>query len=118
LAAEGGLLLTIPALLGIGFLVRDLRGAMLDERGSTEWWLRAGAVASLFAIALQESVEFSLQMPGNAALFAVVCAIGLQRAPAKRDGHVDDRPAPPRPGRSLRLVPPDRDTQQARELFR
>ncbi len=62
--------------------VRDVRRAIRDQRGSTEWWLRAGAITSLFAIALQESVEFSLQMPGNAALFVVVCAISLQRAPA------------------------------------
>jgi hypothetical protein len=27
-------------------------------------------------------VDFSLQVPGNAALFAVVCAIALHRAPA------------------------------------
>ncbi len=31
-------------------------------------WLRAGAAVGLVAIALQSLVEFSLQMPGNAAL--------------------------------------------------
>jgi hypothetical protein len=72
--------------------------------------LRAGAITSLFAIALQESVEFSLQMPGNAALLAVVCAIGLQRGAGSRDDHGDDQPPlpPRRPGRSLRLVAPER----------
>jgi len=41
-------------------------------------------VTGLTAIALQETVDFSLQMPGNAALFAVVCAIALHRAPQLR----------------------------------
>ena len=85
--------------------MRDLRNAMRDQRGSTEWWLRAGAVTSLVAIAIQESVEFSLQMPGNAALFAVVCALALQRTPASRDEPENDRvPSAPRTARGLRLV--------------
>src|SRR5262245_12891896 len=113
-AAEGGLLLIVPAVICLAFLVRDLRRNMREERGSTEWWLRAGAITSLFAIALQESVEFSLQMPGNAALFAVVCAIGLQRGPGSRDDHGDDqRPMPSRgPVRSLRLVASDQRAQR------
>ena len=73
------------------------------------WWLRAGAVTSLMAIACQESVEFSLQMPGNAALFAIVCAIALHRPPsAGRDA--DEMPPRPRrvtawPPRSLNRHP-------------
>jgi O-antigen ligase len=119
-AAEGGLLLIVPAVICLAFLVRDLRRAIRDQRGSTEWWLRAGAITSLFAIALQESVEFSLQMPGNAALLAVVCAIGLQRGPGGRDDHGDDQPQlpPRRAGRSLRLVASERRKQQTGELPR
>jgi O-antigen ligase len=82
LAAEGGMLLTLPALVCLVVFVRDVRRGLRDGRGSTSWWLRAGAVASLVAIACQEAVEFSLQMPGNAALFAVVCAIALHRPQA------------------------------------
>jgi hypothetical protein len=33
---------------------------------------------------LLEMVEFSLQMPGNAFLFAVLCAIALHRTPSTR----------------------------------
>ena len=88
----------------------DSRPARFDE-----WWLRAGAITSLFAIALQESVEFSLQMPGNAALFVVVCAISLQRAPAISDDPPGDRRSPPRPGRSLRLVAAGRKIDQMGE---
>jgi O-antigen ligase len=79
LAAEGGLLLTIPALACLLIFVREVRRAMLDQDAGTARWIRAGAVTSLIAVAFQESVEFSLQMPGNAALFAVVCAIALHR---------------------------------------
>ena len=39
-------------------------------------------MTGLTAIALQETVDFSLQMPGNAALFAVLCAIALHSAAA------------------------------------
>ena len=48
------------------------------------YWLRVGAVTGLVAIALQETVEFSLQMPGNAALCATLCGIALHRAPSKK----------------------------------
>jgi O-antigen ligase len=97
-AAEGGLLLTLPALVCVTLFVRDVVRRMGDERGTTAWWLRAGAVTSLIAIALQESVDFSLQMPGNAALFAAVCAIALHRPPPTT------RRTPSSP---LRLVPQD-----------
>ena len=60
------------------------RRARDTEAGSTAYWLRAGAITAIVAIALQESVDFSLQMPGNAALFAIVCAIAVHRAPLSR----------------------------------
>jgi O-antigen ligase len=106
LAAEGGLLVTVPALICLGLFVRDVVRGMRMQPGSTAWWLRAGAVTSLVAIALQESVEFSLQMPGNAALFAVVCAIGLHR-PVPAEGRARAAVAPLEqepPRRRLRLV--------------
>lgn len=36
-----------------------------------------GAVTGLLAIALESTVEFSLQMPGNAALFAVIAGLAI-----------------------------------------
>ncbi|MEO7276360.1 MAG: O-antigen ligase family protein [Vicinamibacterales bacterium] len=84
LAAEGGLLLLLPLAGCIIVFARDVRRRLREDRlASTAWWLRRGAVTALVAIALQETVDFSLQMPGNAALFAVVCAIALHRAPAQ-----------------------------------
>jgi O-antigen ligase len=82
LVAEGGLLLTLPALACLAVFVRDVRRAAWEPSDSITRWLRAGAITSLFAVAVQETVEFSLQMPGNAVLFAVVCAIALHRPPS------------------------------------
>jgi hypothetical protein len=41
-------------------------------------------VTGIVAIAFQEIVEFSLQMPGNAALFTVLCAMAVRRASVKK----------------------------------
>jgi putative inorganic carbon (HCO3(-)) transporter len=107
LAAEGGLLVTLPALACLLVLVRDIRRATAGARTETSEWLRAGAIASLMAIACQETVDFSLQMPANAALFAVVCAIALHRPPAAVADAPDrrrvDSPAPAH-RRALRIV--------------
>jgi len=84
LAAEGGVLLVVPAAVCLGIFVVAVRRRFHHETSATAYWLRVGAVTSLTAIALQETVDFSLQMPGNAALFAVLCAIALHKAPQKR----------------------------------
>jgi len=83
LAAEGGLLLTIPAAACLVAFIVAVRRRFIEETSLRTYWLRIGAVTGLTAIALQETVDFSLQMPGNAALFAVVCAIALHRAPER-----------------------------------
>jgi hypothetical protein len=82
LAAEGGLLLTLPAAICIALFIREVRRRLHDDKESSAYWIRAGAVMALVAIALQETVEFSLQMPGNAALFAVLCGIALHKSPS------------------------------------
>ena len=82
LAAEGGLLLGLPALLAAGVFVREVRRRFRESGGDTRtWWLRAGAVTGIAAVALQELVDFSLQMPGNAVLFALLLAIAVHRPP-------------------------------------
>ena len=80
LAAEGGVLLGVPVVCALAAFARDVRRRFV---GSSEsgYWVRLGAVTGLVAIALQSTVEFSLQMPGNAALCAVLCAIALHRDP-------------------------------------
>jgi len=83
LAAEGGALVVVPAAICLFVFVRDVRRRFGESRGSTAWWLRAGAVTALVAIALQETVEFSLQIPADALLFAAVCALALHQAPSR-----------------------------------
>lgn len=77
-AAEGGLLVGVPILLCLWWLGRLIVNR-LDDGNRVRYWMRAGAVTSLLAIAAQSLVEFSLQMPANAALAGVVIAIAMHR---------------------------------------
>jgi O-antigen ligase len=78
LAVEGGLLLGIPILVAILTFALLVRRRLIASEGSA-YWIRLGAVAGLVAVAVQSVVEFSLQIPGNAALFATLCALALHR---------------------------------------
>jgi len=81
LLAEGGMLLGVPALVLFVLFVREVCRRFkegLDDRHT--YWIRCGAVTGLIAIALQETVDFSLQMPGNAVLFALLCGIAARKA--------------------------------------
>ena len=78
LAAEGGLLVGLPILVAAGFFVRDVkRRFQSEDDDETTYWIRVGAVTGLAAIALQEVVDFSLHIPGNAVLFALLCAVAV-----------------------------------------
>ncbi|MES1254431.1 MAG: O-antigen ligase family protein [Acidobacteriota bacterium] len=82
LAAEGGLLVGVPALAALLVFVAEVRRRFAEApREGMTYWLRVGAVVGLVAVALQSLVEFSLQMPGNAAMFALLAAIALHRSP-------------------------------------
>ncbi len=80
LAAEGGLLVGIPVLIVFTLFVRAVRARLRQDAELP--WLRIGAIAALAAIGLQELVDFSLQIPANAALFAVAAAIAVHRSTA------------------------------------
>ena len=102
LAAEGGLWLGVPILLCCWQLARLTRARFRAPHASREhYWLRVGAVTALLAIALQSLVEFSLQMPGNAALFAVVAAIAVHAGRDKTTGLTGEAESP-RPVRGSR----------------
>jgi O-antigen ligase len=78
LAAEGGLLLGVPALLALLIFIRDVRHRFREAADdTTTYWLRAGAVTGLCAVAVQEFLDFTVQMPGAAALFVVLAAIAI-----------------------------------------
>jgi len=88
LVVEGGLGLTLVIVFAVAAtawaIARRFRSRD-DDEGS--YWLRAGATVGLIAVALQSTVEFSLQMPGNAAVFVVLLAIALhwRQGPSSRD---------------------------------
>jgi O-antigen ligase len=76
LVAEGGvvvaLAVAVTALLLTSAIRRTLRAAKIEARG---YWVRTGAAVGLLAIAFQEVVEFSLQIPANAFLFCTLAAL-------------------------------------------
>jgi O-antigen ligase len=88
---EGGLLVGMPAFAAILLGVRAIRRRFAAGRDDgVTYWIRAGATTGILAIALQASVEFSLQMPGNAAFFVVLLAIAMHAAARVRPhGGVD-----------------------------
>jgi O-antigen ligase len=82
LMAEGGFLVGVPIAITIAVFIRAVLQRFRCDRDDPElYWVRVGAVTGLLAIALQSLVEFSLQMPGIAALFVVVAAIALRASP-------------------------------------
>ncbi len=85
LAAEGGLLLGLPVLLTVALLARQTyRRFRESPRTGTTYWIRVGAIVGMVSIAAQSFFEFSLQMPGNAALFALLVGIALHQSPNLR----------------------------------
>ena len=84
LLADGGVLVTLPALVAIFLLGRAIRRSFregVDDAAS--YWLRVGATTGLVAIALQETVEFSLRLPGHGVLLAALIGIALHRSGAE-----------------------------------
>jgi O-antigen ligase len=78
LLAEGGLLVVVPVAIAVTFLVIAIRRSLDAARSdSYDYWVRAGASVGLLAIAIQETAEFSLQMPANAFLFATLASIAI-----------------------------------------
>ena len=78
LLVETGALGLALALAAAGFAALVIRRRFqTGDDGLEMSWTRCGAVIGLVAIAVQSLVEFSLQMPGNTTLFAVLLAIAL-----------------------------------------
>jgi O-antigen ligase len=90
IAAEGGLLVGVPALIVIVFVVQGIwRRFRQNQDEPTRYWMRAGALAGLCGIAAQSLVEFSLQKPGNAVLFVLLLALALHRPSDRLTRHAD-----------------------------
>ena len=76
LAAEGGLLVGVPALVATAAFLA-LVWSRTRRDGSGAFWIRVGAVAALTAVATQSIWETGLRMPANAALFGLIAAIAV-----------------------------------------
>ena len=72
--SEGGLLVGVPVFAALGLFVRDAWRRLHADR-SGMFWIRAGALSGLAAVAAQSVFETGLTMPANAALAAIAAAI-------------------------------------------
>jgi O-antigen ligase len=91
LAAEGGVLLGIPAAVAVLAGIRQVAHRLRRDDGAI-FWIRVGAASGMLAAAVQSVWETGLRMPANAALFALLAAIALHDA---GDRHkTQESPAP------------------------
>jgi O-antigen ligase len=90
---EGGLLLGLPAALAIaaGLWLATKR---LREDDTPIFWLRAGAVAGIVALATQNMVEMTLRVPANMVLFVILVAISLHHPASQHAPHARERSVP------------------------
>ena len=70
---EGGIVTFAAAVTAAAALAGGTARRLREqgEHPGSQQWLRTGAALGLFGVALQSLVEFSLQMPANAALFTL-----------------------------------------------
>ena len=76
IAAAGGLLVGLPVVLLLAGLVRTLARRLREDR-TRMFWIRAGAVGGLAAIATQNMVEMTLRVPATGLLAVVLAAIAV-----------------------------------------
>ena len=76
IAAEGGLILSVPALLALVTFIALARRRLREDH-SPMVWVRIGASSGLLAVMVQNLWETGLRMPANAALAAVLAAAVL-----------------------------------------
>jgi O-antigen ligase len=76
IAAEGGVLLALPVLMIAGAGAWRIRRSLARDRTAI-YWVRAGAVGGLVAVAVQSLWETGLRVPACTLLFAVLAAIAM-----------------------------------------
>ena len=86
LIAEGGLLVGIPAAIAV-LAAATLMFNYLRTEHSAIFWVRAGAISGIMAVAVQSIWETGLRTPANGALFAVIAAIALHEPHGSHGGH-------------------------------
>jgi O-antigen ligase len=85
-AAEGGLLVGLPVLAALAAFTAAARRSLHADR-SGMYWMRAGAAAGLFGVAIQSIWETGLTVPANAALASVLAAIVVHVPRSARREH-------------------------------
>jgi O-antigen ligase len=78
LVAEGGLVLAVPAAVAILTGAALIMHRMRRDR-TPIFWIRAGAIAGIVAVAVQSIWDTGLRTPANGALFAVIAAIAVHQ---------------------------------------
>jgi O-antigen ligase len=81
LLVEGGIVLAIPVVAALLAALRLMRQRLASD-GTPVYWIRAGAVSALAAVAAQSVWDTGLRMPANALLFALVAAVALHGSEA------------------------------------
>ena len=87
--AEGGVLLTAPALMAVVAFIRLFR-VRLAQDTSAFVWLRIGGGAAILAVAVQGLWETGLRMPANGLLFAIAAAVAVHRPTRPRAAREED----------------------------
>ena len=83
IAAEGGLLIALPAAFAaIAATVAIVRRLRADH--TAMFWIRAGAIAGIVAVAVQSLFDTGLRTPANGVLFAIVAAIAVHERESNR----------------------------------
>ena len=80
--AEGGVLLTVPAVLAVVAFIRLFRTRLAQDT-SPSVWLRVGGITAILAVAVQGIWETGLRIPANGLLFAIAAAVAVHR-PSER----------------------------------
>ncbi len=84
LLAEGGVLVVVPAAAAVLAAI-VLMAKHLGADRTAMFWVRAGAISGLIAVAVQSIWDTGLRMPANGTLFAVIAAIAVHEPrPASR----------------------------------
>jgi O-antigen ligase len=76
--AEGGLLVAVPASFAL-IATAVVMAKALDADRTSIFWIRAGAICGVVAIAVQGVWETGLRTPANGVLIAVIAAIALHQ---------------------------------------
>jgi O-antigen ligase len=86
--AEGGLWLAIPGVIALSAGIVCIRERLATDRTAI-YWVRAGAVSGMVAVAAQSTWETGLRRPANTLLFAILAAAAMHSAaePARRTEH-------------------------------